>query len=77
MAKMHGESIGDFLMRVMLHPAGVTEPKMLAWFLASYARQARRRVENRKLPALEALEQVLGIKFEGEICSDAISRQTR
>ncbi len=69
-AEIHGERFAEFLMRVMLYPAPLSDPKQLAWFLASYAREARYRVEHRKLPALdalrEALEQALGIKFEDE-----------
>jgi hypothetical protein len=60
----------DFVRRVMLHAAPLGAPKDVAWFLASYAREALRRIGNRDLPALnamrEALEQALGIKFEGE-----------
>ena len=54
----------------MLHAAPLGAPKDVAWFLASYAREALRRVGNRKLPALTAirgaLEEALGIKFEDE-----------
>jgi len=60
----------EFLQRVMLHAAPLVDPKDVAWFIASYARDARARVEARNLPALEelhsALEQALGLKFEGE-----------
>lgn len=60
----------EYLQRVMLHAAPLLDPKDLAWFLASYARDARARVEAAQLPALEslrsALEQALGLKFEGE-----------
>jgi hypothetical protein len=42
----------------------------VAWFLASYARDARARIESEELPALaavrSALEEALGIKFEGK-----------
>ncbi len=71
MAKEHGERLTDYLKRAMLRPAQLVEPKDLAWFLASYAREARARVEERKdLPELaairSALEEALGMKFEGE-----------
>ena len=60
----------EYLKRVMLHAAPLTEPKDLAWFLASYARDARIRIESSELPALkvvrEALEEALGLRFEGE-----------
>lgn len=67
----HGERLAEFLRRVMLHAAPLTEPEDLAWFLASYAREARFRVEEKAdLPALEglkkALEDALGMKFEGD-----------
>jgi len=70
-AEAHGERLGEFLRRAMLHNAPLTRPEDLAWFLASYAREARGRVEERaSLPALEglknALEEALGMKFEGE-----------
>jgi len=55
----------------MLYKSPLTEPEILAWFLASFAREARIRVEQEKnLPALEgfkkALEEALGMKFEEE-----------
>jgi hypothetical protein len=70
MAKREGERFADFIRRVMLHPAPLAPPKDVAWFLASYAREARWRIENHAIPALaalrEALEQALGLKFEGD-----------
>lgn len=70
-ATEQGDHLLDFLRRVMLHAAPITDPEDLAWFLASYAREARTRVEEAAdLPALEALkgglEEALGMKFEGE-----------
>jgi len=70
-SKNQGMRFTEFLRRAMLHAAPLTEPEDLAWFLASYAREARGRVEQSKnLPALEglknALEEALGMKFEGE-----------
>ncbi|MDI6449743.1 type ISP restriction/modification enzyme [Anaerobaca lacustris] len=70
-AREHGPRLVEFLRRVMLHAAPLTEPEDLAWFLASYAREARFRVEEKAhLPALEglkkALEEALGMKFEGD-----------
>ncbi len=66
-----GDRLLDFLRRVMLHPAPLTKPEDVAWFLASYAREARARVEDAAdLPALaglrKALEEALGLKFEGD-----------
>jgi hypothetical protein len=69
MAKREGDRFADFIRRVMLHAAPLASPKDVAWFLASYAREARWRIENHAIPALaalrEALEQALGLKFEG------------
>ena len=70
-AQQHGERLVECLRRTMLHAAQLTDPRDLAWFLASYAREARARVEQtRELPALEGLkkglEEVLGMKFEGD-----------
>jgi hypothetical protein len=70
-ALTHGERLTEFLMRAMLRQAQIVAPQELAWFLASYAREARARVqEGGALPALtttrQALEQALGMTFEGE-----------
>ena len=70
-ATEQGERLSEFLRRAMLHNAPLTKPEDVAWFLASYAREARGRVEqSANLPALEglknALEEALGMKFEGE-----------
>lgn len=69
-ATEQGERFEEFVRRVLLHAAPLVDPKDVAWFLASYARDARSRVEGAALPALDALraalEQALGVKFEGE-----------
>jgi hypothetical protein len=69
-AKNQSERFTDFLKRVMLHAAPLATPEALAWFLASYAREALARIERPQVPALEAvrtaLEDALGLKFEGE-----------
>jgi len=57
--------------RVLLHAAPLNNPREVAFFLASSARDARARVEHADdLPALSAvraaLEEALGMKFEGE-----------
>ena len=70
MAKDLGERFLEYLKRVMLHAAPLASPKEVAWFLASYARDAKARIEGIELPALShlraALEEALGLKFEGE-----------
>jgi len=70
MDQEHGERLIEYLKRVMLHAAPLTRPEDVAWFLASYARDARARLEGKDLPALDglraALEEALGLKFEGD-----------
>ena len=69
MAEAQGERCAEFLKRVMLYAAPLTDPADVAWFLASYARDARARIERVDLPALTAmrtaLEEALGVTFEG------------
>lgn len=70
-AQLKGEQFIEFIKRCCLHAAPLTTPKDVAWFLASYARDALFRVEHRKeLPALQAvrsaLEDALGMKFTGD-----------
>ena len=67
----HGQRFSEYLKRIMLSRAPLSDPQDVAWFLASYARDARARVENHKdLSALaavrSALEEALGMKFTGE-----------
>ncbi len=66
----HGDRFLDYLRRVMLHAAPLADPKDVAWFLASYARDAKARMAAADLPALatvrKALEEALGLKFEGD-----------
>lgn len=51
----------------MLYKVPLTQPKEVAWLLASYAREARARAEDHDLPAFHnvkvALEESLGIQF--------------
>lgn len=70
-AQSRGEQFIEFITRACLHAAPLTNPKDVAWFLASYARDALFRVEQQKqLPALQtvrtALEDALGMKFTGD-----------
>jgi len=70
-ARELGERFAEYLKRVLLHAAPLNNPKDVAFFLASYARDARARVEVAgDLPALAAirgaLEEALGMKFEAE-----------
>ncbi|MEQ1604468.1 MAG: type ISP restriction/modification enzyme [Pyrinomonadaceae bacterium] len=67
---LENERFVEFLKRVMLHRATLAKPEDVAWFLASYARDAKARIEQSELSALAtirtALEESLGIKFDGE-----------
>ena len=65
-----GDAFQDFLARVLLHNAPLADPKDLAALLASYAREARHRVEHatpvaaKQLGALQqSLESSLGVTF--------------
>lgn len=66
----HKDLLPDFLARVMLYRAPLVEPKDVAWLLASYAREARARAEDHPLASFDAvktaLQESLGIRFEGE-----------
>ncbi len=66
----HGDAFLEYLKRVMQHAAPLAAPKDVAWFLASYARDAKARIEDSDFPALaavrSALEEALGLRFEGE-----------
>ncbi|MDA8064547.1 MAG: N-6 DNA methylase [Thermaerobacter sp.] len=70
MASEHRGRFEEYLCRVLLHAAPLAAPEDVAWFLASYAREAKRRVEGLELPALSAvrssMEDTLGLKFEGD-----------
>ena len=66
-----GAGLGEYLARALSHRAALTEPKDLAWLLASYARDGLARVETAgHAPSLNAvrsaLEEALGVRFEGE-----------
>jgi len=70
-AQQKGAPFVEFIKRACLHAAPLARPKDVAWFLASYARDALFRVEQQKqLPALQtvrsALEEALGMKFTEE-----------
>ena len=70
-ARTVGAGLGEYLCRALSHRAALTEPKDLAWLLASYARDALARVEaagdTPQLTALRtALEEALGTHFEGD-----------
>ena len=66
-----GAGLGEYLCRALSHRAALVEPRDLAWLLASYARDGLARVEAAgDAPSLRtvrsALEEALGVRFEGE-----------
>ncbi len=69
-ASDHGERMREFLRCVLLHNAPLAEPRDVATILASYAHDARLQIERADLPALaslrHALEEALGLRFEGD-----------
>ncbi len=70
-AREVGTGFGEYLARALSHQATLAEPGDLAWLLASYARDGLERVEAADdTPSLKtirsALEEALGVQFEGE-----------
>ena len=70
-AREVGAGLGEYLSRALSHRAALVEPKDLAWLLASHARDGLARVAARgDEPSLravrEALEDALGVRFEGD-----------
>ena len=66
-----GAGLGEYLSRALSNRAALVEPHDLAWLLASYARDGLARVEAAgNAPSLNAvrsaLEEALGVNFEGE-----------
>src|SRR3989442_6654191 len=70
MVEEHGERLTEYLKRVMLQAAPLNAPEDVAWFLASYARDAKSRIEKSNLLALQTirleLEKALGITFKAD-----------
>ena len=67
-----GAGLGEYLCRALSHRAKLVEPRDLAWLLASYARDGLARVEAAgdasSLHAVRsALEEALGVRFEGAL----------
>jgi hypothetical protein len=69
-AEKQNDRFVEYLQRVMRHGAPIAAPEDVAWFLASYARDALAGIADVELSALAAvrtaLEEALGLKFEGE-----------
>ena len=75
-----GRAFGEYLKRAMTQSVALREPRDVAWFLASYARDALHRVkEVGNLPALanlrSSLEEALGVTFDADK-GDAFFRST-
>ncbi len=68
-AEKQNDRFVEYLQRVMRHAAPIASPEDVAWFLASYARDALASIRDVELSALAAvraaLEEALGLKFEG------------
>ena len=70
-ANKTGPALAEYLSRALSHRAALAEPRDLARLIASYARDGLARVEaSGDAPSLNAvrsaLEEALGVKFEGE-----------
>ena len=70
-ARVVGAALGEYLRRTLSHRTTLSDPGDLAWLLASYARDGLARVEaagdTTYLNTIRsALEDALGVRFEGE-----------
>ncbi len=79
-AREVGAALGEYLCRSLSHRATLTEPRDLAWLLASYARDGLARVEaagdtSSLVAVRSALEDALGVRFKGDR-GDAFFRST-
>lgn len=76
LAQQHETALREYLMRVMRRNAPLSTPQDVAWILASYAREARARMEagGTDLTALntirEQLEAALGVRFQDETAEE-------
>lgn len=76
LARQHETALREYLMRVMRRNAPLSTPQDVAWILASYAREARARMEagGTDLTALntirEQLEAALGVRFQDETAEE-------
>jgi N-6 DNA Methylase len=69
-AHAHAVHLDEFLRRVMMTKAPLAKAQDVAWFLASYAKDALKTINEKDATALDplrhALELALGLRFEGE-----------
>lgn len=76
LANEHDTPLREYLKRVMRRNAPLASPQDVAWMLASYARQAKARLEvdNTDMRALSViraqLEAALGVRFEDDMAED-------
>lgn len=76
LAQQHETALREYLMRMMRRNAPLSTPQDVAWILASYAREARARIEvsGTDLTALdtirEQLEVALGVRFQDETAEE-------
>lgn len=68
-AQRHTVRFSEFLKRVLMIAAPLVRPEDIAWFIASYAREALQTLEEKASTALDplrsSLETALDIRFEG------------
>jgi hypothetical protein len=69
-SQAHAVHFDEFLRRVMMTKAPLVKAQDIAWFLASYAKDAFKTINEKDATALDplrnALELALGLRFEGE-----------
>lgn len=69
-SQMHEKSFTEYIKRTLLCVTELTDPKTVAWLLASYARDALERLNDADISDIkdirEKLQAFLGISFDGE-----------
>lgn len=76
LARQHETALREYLLRVMRRNAPLSRPQDVAWILASYAREAKARMEagGVDLTALDTirlqLEAALGVRFQDETAEE-------
>ncbi|MDR1535683.1 MAG: N-6 DNA methylase [Planctomycetota bacterium] len=75
-----GDRLLEYLKRALSSAAVLTEPENVAWLLASYARDAKARIDAQgDLPGLkilrEGMEETLGMKFSGSAAAASRARR--
>lgn len=69
-SQMHEKSFTEYIKRTLLYVTELTDPKTVAWLLASYARDALERLNDADISDIkdirEKLQAFLGISFDGE-----------